>query len=275
MATERYDIADLLSLMERLRDPRHGCPWDIKQDFRSITSSTIEEAYEVVDAIEHNDFEHLREELGDLLFQVIFYCQLAQEDQLFDFAEVIDALTAKLVRRHPHVFPDGTLASFSELNQRKGDEQVKLQWETVKAEERKQRGNIGLLADVPVGLPALSRAVKLQKRAAQVGFDWREAAPVVAKIREELHELEQAMAATDEPAIGEELGDVLFSVVNLARHLRHDPEKSLRLANQKFARRFESLERQLSQRGLRFEDVDEHELDAMWRQAKAELASPQ
>lgn len=274
MATGHYDIADLLALMERLRDPRYGCPWDVKQDFRSITSSTIEEAYEVVDAIEQDDFEHLREELGDLLFQVIFYCQLAKESHLFSFAEVIDTLTAKLIRRHPHVFPDGTLASFSELKQRDGGEQVKLQWEAIKAQERKQKGDHGLLADVPVGLPALSRAVKLQKRAAQVGFDWRDTAPVVAKIREELHELEQAMAAKNEAAIGEELGDVLFSVVNLARHLRHDPEKSLRLANQKFTRRFESLERQLSQRNLRFEDVDEQELDTMWLRAKAELSSP-
>lgn len=273
MAAEHHSITDLLALMERLRDPRYGCPWDVKQNFRSITSSTIEEAYEVVDAIEHDDFEHLREELGDLLFQVIFYSQLAKEDGLFDFAVVIDALTTKLIRRHPHVFPDGTLASFSDMNTRNNGEQVKLQWETIKAEERKEKGNSGLLADVPVGLPALSRAVKLQKRAARVGFDWREAAPVVAKIREELNELEQAMAASTEDAIADELGDVLFSVVNLARHLRQDPEKSLRLANEKFARRFERLERQLLQRKLRFEDVDEQELDSMWKQAKAELAS--
>ncbi len=266
-----YELPDLLHLMARLRDPQHGCPWDLKQDFRSIVPYTLEEAYEVADAIERGDFEHLPGELGDLLFQVVYYSQLAREEGRFDFAQVVDAITRKLVRRHPHVFPDGDL--YGALDTPRLDEAaIKERWEDIKAEERAEKAaapeQLSLLDDVPSTLPALSRAAKLQKRAAQVGFDWPEALPVLDKVREELDEVLEAMSENDGPAIVEELGDLLFAVVNLTRHLNTDPETALRAANAKFERRFRFIEQALRDAGRPIENCDLEELDALWGEAK-------
>lgn len=241
MSDNQYTTDDLLYLMARLRDPQTGCPWDIKQDYASIAPSTLEEAYEVVDAIEKQDFVHLKEELGDLLFQVIFYSQLGKEENRFDFASVVSGLVDKLVRRHPHVFPNGTLSSkIDNCATLPGD--VKQRWEAIKQQERDAKGVRGLLADVPINLPALSRAAKLQKRAASVGFDWRDIQGPIAKVREELIEVEQALAANDKAAITEELGDLFFSVVNISRYLNIDSEQALRQANLKFEQRFHYIE---------------------------------
>lgn len=222
-----YSLEDLLHLMARLRDPQYGCPWDIKQNYASIVPHTLEEAYEVADAIERGDFDHLQGELGDLLFQVVYYSQLAREEGRFEFDAVVDSITRKLIRRHPHVFPTGDLYAPLDIP-RLDEEQVKARWEQIKAEERAEKSDapqqLSLLDDVPVALPALSRAAKLQKRAAQVGFDWPDALPVVDKVREELDEVLEAMADNDSAAITEEIGDLLFVVVNLARHLKVDPE---------------------------------------------------
>ena len=237
----QYTIDDLLYLMARLRDPESGCPWDITQDYASIAPSTLEEAYEVVDAIEKQDFDHLKEELGDLLFQVIFYSQLGKEEDRFEFAGVVSGLVAKLIRRHPHVFPDGTLHSRVE-NRHTLSGDVKARWEAIKQQERTEKGAQGLLADVPLNLPALSRAAKLQKRAASVGFDWDDIYGPIAKVREELMEVEAELDSGDEAALEEELGDLLFAVVNIARYQKIDPEQALRLANQKFEQRFHFIE---------------------------------
>lgn len=228
--------------MARLRDPVAGCSWDIQQDYASIAPSTIEEAYEVVDAIEKQDFVHLKEELGDLLFQVIFYSQLGKEENRFEFAGVVSDLVAKLVRRHPHVFPEGDLHSRVE-NRHTLPLEVKARWEMIKQQERAEKGAVGILADVPVNLPALTRATKLQKRAASVGFDWSDVAGPIAKVREELMEVEEALADKDIAAVEEELGDLLFAVVNISRFLKIDAEQALRFANQKFERRFHYIEK--------------------------------
>jgi ATP diphosphatase len=264
-----FKLDDLLFLMQRLRDPETGCPWDIKQTYKSITSSTIEEAYEVVDAIEREDFVHLREELGDLLFQVIFYSQLAREDGHFEFSDVVSELTAKLIRRHPHVFPDGHLSTNPSIDRSaQTEETVKEKWEEIKGQERFNKGKIGQLDDVPLALPALARAAKLQKRAAQVGFDWPSVDPVLANIKDELNEFEQAYARDDDLGISDELGDLLFSVVNLIRHLKRDPEQILRAANQKFTRRFQFIEANLSQRNVSFEQAGREVMEQLWAQAK-------
>ncbi len=272
-----YQLPDLLHLMARLRDPQHGCPWDLQQDYASIVPHTLEEAYEVADAIESGDFEHLPGELGDLLFQVVYYSQLAREEGRFDFATVVDAITRKLVRRHPHVFPDGDLYGSPELP-RLDEAAIKRRWEEIKAEERAEKAaapeQLSLLDDVPSALPALSRAAKLQKRAAQVGFDWPEALPVVDKVREELDEVLEAMSDNDPQAIAEELGDLLFVVVNLARHLKVDPENALRAANGKFERRFRFIEQALRDAGRSIENCDLEELDALWGEAKKAERSP-
>ncbi|AEA84669.1 nucleoside triphosphate pyrophosphohydrolase [Stutzerimonas stutzeri] len=272
-----YQLPDLLHLMARLRDPQHGCPWDLQQDYASIVPHTLEEAYEVADAIESGDFEHLPGELGDLLFQVVYYSQLAREEGRFDFATVVDAITRKLVRRHPHVFPDGDLYGSPELP-RLDEAAIKRRWEEIKAEERAEKAaapeQLSLLDDVPSALPALSRAAKLQKRAAQVGFDWPEALPVVDKVREELDEVLEAMSENDPQAIAEELGDLLFVVVNLARHLKVDPENALRAANGKFERRFRFIEQALRDAGRSIENCDLEELDALWGEAKKAERSP-
>ena len=266
-----YQLDDLLHLMARLRDPQHGCPWDLQQDFRSIVPHTLEEAYEVADAIERGDFEHLPGELGDLLFQVVYYSQLGREEGRFDFSRVVDAITTKLVRRHPHVFPDGDL--YGAVDAPRLDEAaIKRRWEEIKAEERAEKAvapeQLSLLDDVPSTLPALSRAAKLQKRAAQVGFDWPEALPVLDKVREELDEVLEAMSENDPQAVAEELGDLLFAVVNLARHLKNDPETALRAANAKFERRFRFIEQALREAGRPIENCRLEELDALWGEAK-------
>lgn len=260
----QYSIDDLLYLMARLRDPESGCPWDIKQDYASIAPSTLEEAYEVVDAIEKQDFVHLKEELGDLLFQVIFYSQLGKEEQRFEFAGVVSDLTAKLIRRHPHVFPDGTLHSRID-NRHTLPTDVKARWEAIKQQERADKGAQDLLADVPVNLPSLSRAAKLQKRAASVGFDWADVYGPIAKVREELLEVEAELDSGDQQALEEELGDLLFAVVNIARYQKVDPEQALRRANQKFEQRFHFIETHM-QKPLSEATIDE--MNVLWDQAK-------
>ncbi|MFG0864911.1 nucleoside triphosphate pyrophosphohydrolase [Pseudomonas sp. FYR_7] len=265
-----YTLQDLLHLMARLRDPQYGCPWDLKQDYASIVPHTLEEAYEVADTIERGDFEDLQGELGDLLFQVVYYSQLAREEGRFAFDGVVDGITRKLIRRHPHVFPTGDLYAPLETPSL-SDAQVKSRWEEIKAQERAQKSRpeqLSLLDDVPTALPALSRAAKLQKRAATVGFDWLEALPVVDKVREELDEVLQAMADGDSDALEDEVGDLLFAVVNLARHLKHDPENALRRANRKFERRFRFIEQALRDSGTAIEDCNLDALDTLWGEAK-------
>ena len=265
-----YTLDDLLHLMARLRDPQYGCPWDLQQNYASIVAHTIEEAYEVADTIERGDFEHLQGELGDLLFQVVYYSQLAREEGRFEFAGVVDSITRKLIRRHPHVFPTGELYAPVDIPSL-SEAQVKSRWEEIKAEERAEKSQpeqLSLLDDVPAALPALSRAAKLQKRAATVGFDWPEALPVLDKVREELDEVLQAMADGDSDALEDEIGDLLFATVNLARHLKHDPEHALRRANRKFERRFRFIEQVLRDSGRPIEDCSLDELDALWGEAK-------
>ena len=265
MTHHQYSTDDLLYLMARLRDPHTGCPWDIKQDYASIAPSTLEEAYEVVDAIEKQDFVHLKEELGDLLFQVIFYSQLGKEESRFDFAGVVNDLVEKLVRRHPHVFPAGTLASKID-NRHTLPTDVKARWETIKQLERNAKGAQSLLADVPLNLPALSRAAKLQKRAASVGFDWLDVQGPIAKVREELVEVEEALIAGDDAAIEEELGDLFFAVVNVSRYLKIDPERALRKASQKFESRFNYIETHLN---IPIAEASIEEMTVLWDEAKA------
>ena len=271
-----YTVQDLLHLMARLRDPQFGCPWDLKQTYASIVPHTLEEAYEVADAIEQGDLDHLKGELGDLLFQVVFYAQLAKEEGRFEFDDVIDGITRKLLRRHPHVFPTGELYAPAETP-RLTDEQVNLRWDEIKAEERAEKAGapeqLSLLDDVPRALPALSRAAKLQKRAAQVGFDWPAALPVVDKVREELDEILEAMVDNDAEGIAEEVGDLLFSVVNLARHLKVDPETALRSANSKFDRRFRFIEQALRHLQRPIEACSLEEMDALWGEAKRQEKS--
>lgn len=262
-----YTLDDLLFLMERLRDPVHGCPWDLKQTYETIAPSTLEEAYEVVDAIERGDYLHLREELGDLLFQAIFYSQLAREQTLFSFADIVDTLVAKLIRRHPHVFPDGSLSSANSGGTQKEGE-VKQNWEAIKSAERQQKGMTGILADIPRALPSLTRAAKLQKRAAQVGFDWPDVSGVMQKLEEEVGELQQAMEQQTPRAIEAELGDVLFTCVNLARHLKVDPETALRKANEKFTARFDEMENGAERDGVTLAQLTPAELDKRWNDAK-------
>lgn len=267
-----YTLDDLLFLMERLRDPTHGCPWDLKQSYETIAPSTLEEAYEVVDAIERGDYPHLREELGDLLFQTIFYSQLAKEQNLFSFADIIDTLTAKLIRRHPHVFPDGHLYSTAN-DETSSPIDVNQNWEAIKSAERQQKGMRGLLADIPLALPSLTRAAKLQKRAAQVGFDWPDVSQVMEKVEEELSELQHAMAQQASEAIEAELGDLLFTCVNLARHLKIDPETALRKANAKFTSRFEQIEKAAEEEGVTLAQLTPSELDERWNAAKRREAT--
>lgn len=270
MASRRYDVSDLLTLMTRLRDPVDGCPWDIEQSYRTIAPSTIEEAYEVVDAIERENYDHLREELGDLLFQVIFYSQLAAEEQRFNFNDIVSELVTKLVRRHPHVFPDNTLESRVGASNRDSDTEIKARWEALKAEERAAKGQQGVLDDVPVNLPALTRAAKLQKRAANVGFDWPDIGGVLDKVEEEIGELRQAIQQNDKAAITDEMGDLLFALVNGCRHLKVEPEGALRGTNSKFERRFQYIEQQLREQGQTPEEASLALMDSLWDKAKAE-----
>ncbi|HEX3888992.1 MAG TPA: nucleoside triphosphate pyrophosphohydrolase [Phenylobacterium sp.] len=253
----------LLAIMARLRDPADGCPWDVEQTFETVAPYTVEEAYEVADAIERGDLSDLKDELGDLLFQVVFHARMAQEQGAFAFDDVVRAINDKMIRRHPHVFAEEIYASLA--HQKEG-------WEVLKAAERARKGKASaasLLDDVPVGLPGLTRAVKLSKRAAGVGFVWPTVQDVVAKLHEEVGELEDEIAAGDLDKAREELGDVLFVVANLARTLDVDPEDALRLTNAKFVRRFKYVEAKLAERGKTPDQSDLAEMDALWDEAKA------
>jgi ATP diphosphatase len=253
----RGGVARLVAIMARLRDRETGCPWDIEQDFDSIAPYTIEEGYEVADAIARKDMAGLRDELGDLLFQVVYHARMAEEQGAFAFGDVARAIADKMVRRHPHVFG-------AESRDKSADQQT-LDWERLKAAER---GPAGALDGVAVGLPALTRAVKLQNRAARVGFDWPDAGAVLAKIAEETAELVEARDAGDEGRVREEYGDLMFVMANLARHLRVDPEAALRDASAKFTRRFEAIEAALAAEGRRPADSILAEMDALWDAAK-------
>jgi ATP diphosphatase len=259
------DIARLIEIMAALRTPGTGCPWDLEQSFQTISPYTLEEAYEVADAIARGDLADLRDELGDLLLQVVFHARLAQEQGAFDFGDVVDTITEKLIRRHPHVFADA---------QGRTAEAVKGLWERIKAEEKAERGEQaaeGALAGIPVALPALTRALKLQNKAGRVGFDWNDPRAVLAKIREEADEIEAELDNADSTHAhaASEVGDLLFAVVNLARHLGADPEGILRATNLKFERRFASIERALAARGKTPKDATLAEMDALWDAAKA------
>ena len=252
----------LIEIMRRLRDPDTGCPWDIEQDFGTIAPYTIEEAYEVADAIEREAWGELKDELGDLLLQVVFHAQIARDRGLFGFDEVADAIADKMVARHPHVFGDES--------RDKSAEQQTRDWETVKAAERAAKAQTGVLDGVALGLPALLRAVKLQKRAARVGFDWPDASHVLDKITEEAGELREAAESLPQEKVEEEFGDLLFVMANLARHMGVEPEAALRGANAKFTRRFERIEAWLAEDGREASDSDLQEMDALWDRAKAE-----
>lgn len=280
--TPSRDIARLLEIMAALRAPEGGCPWDLEQDFRSIAPYTLEEAHEVADAIERGDMDDLCEELGDLLLQVVFLARIAEEEGKFDFGAVVEAITKKLIRRHPHIFGDGDAKTAG---------MVKAVWDRIKAEEKAERAArrakaglppppTGLLASVPRGLAPFDRAIRLQAKAGTVGFDWNDPRAVLAKIREELDEVEAELDAA-EAATGagaavlaaparqeEELGDVLFAVANLARHLKLDPDTALRRANEKFRKRFNHIEDTLTARGQTFADVTLDEMEAIWQAAK-------
>jgi nucleoside triphosphate diphosphatase len=263
------DIADLIAVMAALRTEGSGCPWDLAQNFETIAPYTVEEAYEVADAIARGDLADLRDELGDLLLQVVFHARMAQEQGAFDFGDVVLAITEKLLRRHPHVFGDQRGLS---------PEAVERLWERIKAEEKAERragrsanvdGRHATLAGVPVTLPALTRALKLQARAGAVGFDWHDVSAVLAKIREETDEIACEIESGDRQQAAMEIGDLLFAVVNLARHLKIDPEAALRAANVKFERRFGAIEQALAARGKTPQESTLEEMDRLWDAAKA------
>lgn len=254
-------IDQLLTIMAKLRDPNEGCPWDLEQTFATIAPYTVEEAYEVADAIERNDLADLKEELGDLLLQVVFHSRIAQEAGAFAFEDVAQAISEKMIRRHPHVFGGETYASVAEQS---------AAWEAGKAAERAKKGRgQSLLDEVPVGLPALTRAVKLTSRAARVRFDWPDVSFVLDKLQEETAELAAEIESGDKPKMRDELGDMLFVMANLARKLDLEPEDALRSSNAKFARRFRFIEDQLRARGKSPADSDLDEMDALWNAAKA------
>lgn len=269
--TPSRNIDRLLEIMAALRNPETGCPWDVEQNFRSIMPYTLEEAYEVLDAIERNDMDDLREELGDLLLQVVFHARMAEEQGSFDFGNVVEAITHKMIRRHPHVFGDAEARSAG---------MAKGSWNRIKAEEKaeraERRANLGLetsesngfLDDIPNAFPALVRALKLQQKAAKVGFDWSEAAPILDKISEETAELKEAMAAQDKANIAEEYGDLLFAMVNLGRHLEIDAETALISANEKFKRRFHFIEKTLDEAGNSLDSASLEEMEDIWTEAK-------
>ena len=274
------DISRLIEIMAALRTPQTGCPWDLEQDFRTIAPYTIEEAYEVADAIERNDMDDLRLELGDLLLQSVYHARMAEEKGHFDFGDVVEGITAKMIRRHPHVFGDERGDQYSASGMAKGT------WERIKAEEKAEtaarRQQMGLapktkgeslLDDVPAALPGLTQAVKLQQKASKVGFDWNDPKAVIAKLREETGELEAELASAtpDLSAVEEELGDLLFVLANLARHLDIDPEAALRLTNAKFRRRFAYIEKNIEQRsGKPLLQANLDEMEALWQEAKTE-----
>lgn len=262
-------MEDLIAIMAALRTPKTGCPWDLEQSFETIAPYTIEEAYEVADAIERGDMEDLKDELGDLLLQVVYHARLAEEEELFAFADVVNAISTKMVRRHPHVFGDEAVRSSVEMEGL---------WERIKAEERAERPAgpndkpASLLDGVPVPLPALSRALKLQKKASKAGFDWPDVTGVVEKVHEELGELEKEIGSEGggNEKVEEEFGDLLFALANLARHLKLDPETALRAANAKFVRRFKGIEKRLETKDRRLADSSLSEMDALWELVKAE-----
>jgi ATP diphosphatase len=261
------DISRLIEIMAALRTPVSGCPWDLEQDFSSIAPYTIEEAYEVVDAIERGDFADLTDELGDLLLQVVFHARMAEEKGLFAFPDVVEAITRKLIRRHPHVFGDTAHLT---------PDEVKGLWAKIKGEEKAERAarrgglepHKGLLADVPRALPALTRAVKLQSKASTVGFDWNDARLVLDKIKEEIAECEEAISSGNTAHVSEEIGDLLFAVANLARHVDVDAEDSLRGTNTKFEKRFAYIEKTLAERGIALKDATLEQMDKLWNEAK-------
>ncbi|MDH2293080.1 nucleoside triphosphate pyrophosphohydrolase [Cobetia sp. 1AS1] len=279
-ADTRYTLDDLLTLMAVLRDPQYGCPWDSRQDYASLVPHTLEEAYEVADVIERaaadaSVLEELPAELGDLLFQGVFYAQIASEQQRFDFHDVIHVLTEKMLHRHPHVFPDGTLASRREgIATHEVDEgSLNAQWESLKQQETadapaSQAAGDSVLDGVPLGLPALTRAAKLSKKAARSGFDWPDTSGVLAKIREELGEVEEALAEGDTAHAREEVGDLMFAVVNLARTLKADPEQMLRATNARFESRFRHVEAAIAGQGRTLDEASLAEMDAHWDEAK-------
>ena len=271
-------MQNLLNIMAMLRDKKYGCPWDLEQDHASLVRYTLEEVYEVVDAIEHGTIDELKDELGDLLFQVVFYAQIAEEDGKFGFTDVVDAISDKLVRRHPHVFPKGKVQNFGQDQLLSADDVV-VNWEAIKEQERKLKGlsessvkqdsaEASVLSDIPISMPALERALKIQKRAARVGFDWDSLAPVIAKLKEELLEVEEAVAANDANAIAEEIGDLLFAIVNVSRHADVEPESALRNANLKFEKRFGYVESQIKSENRTIADSTLHEMEEYWEQAK-------
>ncbi|MBC3766865.1 nucleoside triphosphate pyrophosphohydrolase [Neptunicella marina] len=256
-------INRLLDIMARLRDPQTGCPWDIKQDFASVVPYTIEEAYELADAIDDGNLDDIRDELGDLLFQVVFYAQLGKEQQAFDFEQVAQSIADKLVRRHPHVFAEQNVEEADLANQ----------WDAIKQAERAAKGlaeGTSILANIPAGMEPLLKADKIQKRCAKVGFDWPELEPVVDKIHEEIDEVLQEVNAkqVNQQLIEEEVGDLLFAVVNLARHLKVDPQAALRIANRKFEQRFRAVEHLLGSQGKSLQNSSLHEMEAAWQQVK-------
>ncbi|MGB0894563.1 MAG: nucleoside triphosphate pyrophosphohydrolase [Parashewanella sp.] len=258
------NMAPLLKIMQRLREPENGCPWDLKQNYSTIVPFTIEEAYEVADVIERQAFDELPDELGDLLFQIIFYCQLAAEEGRFEFADVVERLNDKLVNRHPHVFSSAERAQDSKTEQ--------ANWEAQKSQERKQRQQHSVLDDIPLTVPSLTRAHKMQKRAAAVGFDWDNVNDVAAKVDEELQEVMEEVSSQkrDQDRIQDEIGDLLFSVVNLARHLNVEPEQALRQGCKKFERRFRQVEQSVAADEQQMKNLTIHELDKYWNQAKSE-----
>ncbi len=263
MLDDKPSIEKLRWIMTQLRDPITGCPWDLKQTFASIVPHTLEEAYEVADAIEQGDLVELEKELGDLLFQVIFYAQLGTEKKLFDFNSIVAAICEKLIRRHPHVFGDSKLAT---------EQAVKANWEDEKAKERSHKNdqeNLSILADIPKSLPALSQANKIQKRCAHVGFDWQNIDDVFAKVEEEVQEVKEQLHG-DPALLSEELGDLMFAVVNVCRHAKQDPEAILRAANQKFTQRFEAVEAKVNQSGKPIQSHHLESLDAFWQSVKEE-----
>ncbi|WP_404402625.1 nucleoside triphosphate pyrophosphohydrolase [Idiomarina seosinensis] len=252
-------IGALTGVMQRLRDPDNGCPWDLKQSFESLLPYTIEETYEVVDAIQSGDMAAIKDELGDLLFQVVFYAQLANEQGEFSFDDIAEHTANKLIHRHPHVFGTDAERNLS-------DAEIKAQWEQIKQQERTKKNARGsVFDDIPSQLPSILKAAKLQKRASSVGFDWPEAEPVYAKIEEEIQEVKDA---TEQEHIEEEVGDLLFAVVNLARHKQVNPERALQRANEKFKSRFQHIEQTLSQQNKQAGDSSLQELEALWQQAK-------
>lgn len=260
--TQAMPLQRLLTIMKTLRDPQVGCPWDRKQTFATIAPYTLEETYEVLDAIERQDYADLRDELGDLLFQVVFYAQMGQEQGLFDFDQVCNAISDKLERRHPHIFGEAEATDSAAVSAR---------WEQLKAGERAEKALHSALDDIPNALPALMKAHKIQKRCAAVGFDWNTLGPVLGKVYEELDEVmhEAQQAVVDEQKLEEEIGDLLFAMVNLSRHLGHKAEKALQVANRKFERRFRQVEEIVQSRGLSMQEATLEQMEEAWQQVKS------